>query len=193
MSNSYYSHSSGNPVALSRGVSASLRSEFDLVQAGFDAVQMAITSAQNYASAPAFDPTVTYTSGAVVFSNVDKQLYRRNSSGISATDPSADTTNWTRVVIGLIRVEVSGTTQAAVAGNDYWLENVALCAVTAPAAVDGARFAVTPANGLKTNTVDFGAATVRGPAGIATGVVTLDLGARMECFYSAAIAKWVLL
>jgi len=93
----------------------------------------------------------------------------------------------------LAKVEVSGTTQTATSGNDYFLGNVSLTAVTAPASVDGAHFAVTPGNGLLTNTIDFGAATVRGPAGTASGVITINLGARMEFIYSSTLSKWVLL
>jgi len=92
----------------------------------------------------------------------------------------------------LTRVEVSGTTQACAAGNEYWAENVAATAFTAPSSpADGARFAVTPVNGLLTNTIDFGAATVRGPGGTVTGVLTLDLGARMEFVYSSTLTKWM--
>jgi len=93
----------------------------------------------------------------------------------------------------LTKVEVSGTTQTATSGNDYFLGNVSLTAVTAPASADGAHFAVTPGNGLLTNTIDFGAATVRGPAGTASGVITINLGARMEFIYSSTLSKWVLL
>lgn len=91
-------------------------------------------------------------------------------------------------------VKVSGTAQAAVVGREYFLENAAATSVSAPATtVDGAEFSVTPANGLLTNTVDFGAATVRGPAGSLTGVVTLDRGARLHVKYSATISKWVVI
>ena len=96
------------------------------------------------------------------------------------------------IAVVLPRTEVSGTTQTAAANVDYWLENVAATAVTANASpVDGERFAVTPANGLLSNTIDFGAATVRGPAGTVTGVLTLNLGARMEFRYSTTLSKWV--
>jgi hypothetical protein len=36
MSNTLYNHTSGVPVQQTRGVSSSIRAEFDLVQAGFD-------------------------------------------------------------------------------------------------------------------------------------------------------------
>ncbi len=91
----------------------------------------------------------------------------------------------------LARVEVSGTTQTATTGNDYWLENVAVTAVTAPASTDTYRFKVTPANGLLTNTIDFGAATVRGPAGTMTGILTMELGLPMDFEYSSTLSQWV--
>lgn len=98
------------------------------------------------------------------------------------------------VVIGLTRVEVAGTTQTASAANDYWLENPADTAVTAnPSPVDGEEFAVTPCNGLRTNTIDFGSATVRGPGGTLTGVVQMWTRVRMHFKYSTTLTKWVLL
>lgn len=78
-------------------------------------------------------------------------------------------------------VTVSGTTQTAVAGNNYVLNNVAATAVTMPTTlVAGDSVTISPNNGLLTNTVDFGAKTVRFGANTMTGVVTLDLGAPME-------------
>jgi hypothetical protein len=94
---------------------------------------------------------------------------------------------------GLTRVEVSGTTATATAGNDYWATNGAATLLTAPAAADGDEFAFTPVNGLFTNAIDFGAATVRGPAGTASGVITLTLGARMHVKYSSTLSQWVML
>ena len=96
------------------------------------------------------------------------------------------------IAVILPRTEVSGTTQTAAANVDYWLEGAA-CAVTAPTLADGVRFKVTPANGLTTNTIDFGAATVRGPAGTVSGVLTLNLGAAMEFYGSSTLNKWVVL
>ncbi len=82
---------------------------------------------------------------------------------------------------GLTVVPVSGTTQTAVAGNHYVLNNVATTAVAMPTTlVAGDPITVSPNNGLLTNTVDFGAKTVRFGANTMTGVVTLDLGAPMQ-------------
>ena len=180
-------------VAFTKARAGDVEANFSAVEVGFDGVQAAIAAAQTYAGAPAFSAATVYTSGFVVFSTLDKQLYRRNSAGTIATDPSADAANWTRVVIGLIKVDVPTTSVTALAGNHYLLNNAALTVVTAPAAVDGARFAVTPANGLKTNTIAFGAAIVRGYSATATGTFPIDLGATMEFIYVSAISRWVML
>ena len=190
MANPYYSRvfdvTPGNKV-----LSQAIEDEFTRLQSSFDGVQTAISAAQNYSAAPAFDGATAYTSGFVVYSTVDKQLYRRNSAGSSATDPSSDSTNWTRVVIGLVNVHVTTTTVTAVAGNNYLLEGAA-CAVTMPTGVDGSRIKITPSNGLATNTVLFGAATVRGPGGTLTGTVTLDSGMPMDVIYSSTTSQWVM-
>ena len=192
--NPYYTHSTGKPAQNTRGLSSEVRSELDAIASGLDGVQSAIAAAQSYAGAPAFSASTVYTNGFVVYSTVDKQLYRRNSAGTSATDPSADATNWTRVVIGLVNVHVTTSTVTATPGNNYLLEGAA-CAVTAPSAVDGARFKVTPANGLTgltgSNTIDFGATTVRGPAKTMTGVLTMNLAISMEFMYSSTLGMWV--
>ena len=121
-------------------------------------------------------------------------LSNTNTAARTYTFPDkTGTVAMTSDITSLVRVEVAGTTQTATTGNDYWLENVALCAVTAPASTDGYHFKVTPANGLLTNTIDFGAATVRGPASTLTGVITLNLGVPMEFTYSSTLSQWVVL
>jgi len=92
----------------------------------------------------------------------------------------------------LTKVEVAGTTQAASAGNDYWPTGAA-CAVTVNATpVDAERFRVTPANGLSTNTILFGAATVQGYALSTTGTITMNPPLPMTFQWSSTISKWVL-
>lgn len=74
-------------------------------------------------------------------------------------------------------VAVTGTTVTATAGNQYILKNVAATAVDMTAAlVADQLFQVTPANGLKTNTINLGTNTVIGPAANVTGILTLDSG-----------------
>ena len=77
-------------------------------------------------------------------------------------------------------VPVTGTAVTATAGNQYILKNVAATAVDMTAAlVTDQLFQITPANGLKTNTINLGTNTVIGPAGNQTGTLTLDLGLSM--------------
>jgi|DEB19_MinimDraft_2_1074335.scaffolds.fasta_scaffold02843_4 hypothetical protein len=134
--------------------------------------------------------STAFTSAAIAAAALSATLPSQSGNAGKVIRTDGTNATWGDV---LARVDVSGTTQTATAGNDYWLTNVAATAVTAPTGVDGKRFAVTPANGLMTNTVDFGAATVRGPSTTATGVITINLGARMEFVYSSTISKWVLL
>lgn len=71
---------------------------------------------------------------------------------------------------GLTDVFVTAITQTATAGNYYWLKNAALTAVTLPASpIEGnAAIGVKAANGLTTNTIDPGANTIEGQAGVLT-------------------------
>lgn len=94
---------------------------------------------------------------------------------------------------GLARVNVTGTSQIATSGNDYWLGNVNASEVTLPAApADGDETAITPANGLLTNTINTGSIIIRGPAAAAAGIITLDKGIRMQLKYSSLLACWVM-
>lgn len=93
----------------------------------------------------------------------------------------------------VVTVPVTGTTHTAVAGTRVMLTNAAATAVTAPSPVEGAEFETVPANGLRTNTVDFGAKTVQGPAGSASGVITLDAGAPLRARFNSTLDKWVML
>lgn len=134
--------------------------------------------------------STAFTSAAIAAAALSSTLPSQsgNAGKIIRTDGTNAT--WGDV---LSITNVSGTTQTAISGSEYLLSNVAATAVTAPAGVDGHRFAVTPVNGLTTNTVDFGAATVQGPSASTTGVITLDLGQRLEVSYSSTLSKWVIL
>lgn len=164
MANAFYTNTI-DLVAFTKARAGDVEANFSAVEAGFDGVASAIAAAQSYAGAPAFDATTNYTNGFVVFSMVDRQLYRRNSAGTSATDPSADPTNWTRVVIGLPVVTVTGTSQTALSNYQYTLTNVAATTVTLPASpVVGDKVIVKPANGLATNVVARNGSTIEGLA-----------------------------
>lgn len=93
----------------------------------------------------------------------------------------------------VVTTTVTATTHTAVDGTRAILTNVAATAVTAPSPVEGAEFEVIPANGLYTNTVDFGAKTVQGPVGSASGVITLDAGASLRARFNSTLDKWVML
>ena len=150
-------------------------------------------TASGAAGAPLWVSGTTYAKGDPVISPVNVLLYRRLIAGAGTTDPSLDTTNWVKAGGGLTIAPVSGTTQSAVAGNNYVLNNVAATAVTMPVTlVSGDMVTISPNNGLLTNTVDFGAKTVRFGANTVTGVLTLDLGAAIE-LVAVDTLTWMLL
>jgi hypothetical protein len=106
----------------------------------------------------------TYSLGAVVWSPINAQSYRRIVAGAGTTDPSADATNWTILGVATLPVQVvSGTTQTAVSGTHYVLTNVAATTLTLPASpVSGDTVAVTPANSLITNVIARNGNTIMG-------------------------------
>lgn len=61
MTNPHYNHTSGVPSPQSRGVSSSIRAEFDLVDAGFDSVVSAIAQVNRQTpwTLTVLDPAVT--------------------------------------------------------------------------------------------------------------------------------------
>lgn len=135
----------------------------------------------------------TYALNACAISQINYQTYRKiTASSMTTVDPANDPTNWTPLG-GLLTVNVTGTTHTAAAGACAILENVAATAVAAPAAVDGVEFKVIAANGLKTNTVDFGAKTLQGPNSSASGVITLDTGLPLHARFFSSVDKWVML
>jgi len=151
------------------------------------------TAAANAASAAVWVNGNTYALNAVAISQLDFQPYRKiTASSVTTIDPASDPTNWAPQ--GWLRtITVTGTTHTAVAGTRAVLTNPAGCAVTAPSPVEGAESEVVPANGLRTNTVDFGAKTVIGPGGSASGVITLDAGLPMRARFNSTLDKWVML
>lgn len=76
MTNAYYNHSSGVPATQTRGNSLNIRSEFDLVEGGFDAVETAMAL-----KAPLASPTFTGTVAGITKSMV----------GLGNVDNTADT------------------------------------------------------------------------------------------------------
>ena len=122
----------------------------------------AAASAVATAGATQWVSGTTYALGAVVWSPIDAQTYRRIVAGAGTTDPSADATNWTKLGGGSLSVvTVSGTTQTAVAGSHYVLTNIAATTVTLPASpASGDTVAITPANRQITNVIARGGNTI---------------------------------
>lgn len=140
---------------------------------GFNVTTQASTDNSTKAASTAFVST------AVAAAAFAATLPSQSGNGGKVIRTDGATASWQYP--GLTVTPVSGTTQTAVAGNNYVLNNVAATAVTMPTTlVAGDPVTISPNNGLLTNTVDFGAKTVRFGPNTMTGVVTLDLGAPME-------------
>ncbi len=126
----------------------------------------AAASAVATAGATQWVSGTTYALGAVVWSPVNGQSYRRGVAGAGTTDPSADATNWAVIGVAVLPITtVTGTSQTAVAGNHYVLTNVAATTVNLPASpASGDTVAITPANSLTTNVIGRGGYTIMGLA-----------------------------
>jgi len=132
----------------------------------------AINAAASAASAAATSGVTIWVSGTTYaigdnrFSPINFLTYRRKTIGAGATDPSLDVANWASVLSsGLTVVVVSATTQAAAAGNQYVLTNVAASTVTLPASpASGDTVWVTVTNGLTTNIIARNGQTIMGVA-----------------------------
>lgn len=179
-------------ATIAGNASAAATSEGNAATSASNAAASA-SAAANAVGAAAWVNGNTYALNAASISQLDFQTYRKiTASSVTTIDPASDPTNW--APLGFLRsVTVTGTTHTSVAGTRAILANVAATAVTAPSAVDGAEFEVVPGNGLRTNAIDFGAKTVQGPAGSASGVITLDAGAPLRARFNSTLDKWVLL
>lgn len=92
------------------------------VAADRQVVDMNTALVANYAGASPW-AAGTYAQGAVVYSNVNQRLYRKTTaSSATATDPSADPTNWTLVNAMVPFTPVTTSTQLAVSGGRYSLQ-----------------------------------------------------------------------
>ena len=139
MTNPYYNHVSGNPVALSRGVSASVRSEFDLVGVGFDAIYQ------------------------LIFSNALPGI-NAGSAGMLVTN-NGTLAGW-QAVLNTQYTSVSTTSLNAAIGAAYLLTNVAATTVTLPATPNvNEKVAIKVANSLVTNVVNPNGNTIEGVSG----------------------------
>ena len=160
----------------------------------------AIAAAVNAANAVAAAGVIkwvtgtNYAQGLNVWSPTSFLTYRHKVAAVSGIDPASDPATW-QVLSPLLNVIHEPTTaRNAGSSEDIWLENPLASVVTAnPTPADLEEFAVTPANGKLTNSINFGAAVVQGPVGLMTGVLTLNLGTRMRFRYSTTLVKWITL
>jgi hypothetical protein len=143
MTNPYYSHGSGVPAAQTRGGSANVRAEFDLLQAAFDAVYAQVFNT-------ALPGIAAGTAGMTVTNN-----------GTLAAWQAITNIPWTKV---------NAATVAMTAGTPYaFIYASALVAGTLPPNPNEMDVVwVKVANGKITNTVDPGAKTIEGTSGVCT-------------------------
>lgn len=97
MANTLYNHTSGVPAAQSRGISSSIRVEFDLVQAGFDlaANKTAETysGVQNFTGATVTVATPTAANHPATKAYADGLAFLTALPGISLATKGMDVTN----------------------------------------------------------------------------------------------------
>jgi len=189
----YIANAYANAVSSAASAVAAALSETNALTSANTSTTNAQAAAAS-AGAAAWVSGTTYALGVAARSTVNQRIYIKiTATAGGAVDPSANATDWKLLDLEMPVQVVSGTTQACASGYRYLLTNVAATACTAPAAVDQAEFCVIPANGLATNTVNFGAATVLGPNGqTLTGVMTLDVGP-LRAKYFSTLTKWVVM
>lgn len=135
----------------------------DALTAGVDADAASAAASAQAAQAGANIPTwvsgTTYAIGAVVFSPIDFQSYRRKTSGAGTTDPSADGANWQRFSNGIAGYIVRSSNYTA-ANEDQIIANTSGGAftITLPASpANGAEiFIADAANTWGTNNLTIG-------------------------------------
>ena len=177
-----------------RGVKSVLLAQFAALTAPVTATAAelnrvaGVTSAiqtQLDAKAPTNSPALTGTPTAPTATGGTATTQIASTAFVSAAIAAVNS------VTTLTPVFVTTTSQSAAVGTKYILSNVAATTVTAPASPSNDQeFAVVPANGLLTNIVDFGAATVQGPIASTTGSLTLDLGP-LYVKWNTTLNKWI--
>lgn len=125
----------------------------------------AILAAQN-AGAAAWVSGTTYSAGAVVYSLIDFNVYRRRSSGGGTTDPSADSANW--AVAGPATPQMissSSSTLTAQVNTHVILIGAVQQTISVPSSpANGDIFTVTVANGRVDNVVGRNSQNIMGLA-----------------------------
>lgn len=143
--------------------SAAASAESALNSAGLSANSAAVSAAASGASN--WNASTTYTVGQSVFSPINQRAYRRKIAGVSATDPSLDTTNWGVIAQGLVLVTITTSTFNLLPGYHYAVTSVAASTGTLPASPSlGDEIKITFANNLANNIVARNGNTIMGYA-----------------------------
>jgi hypothetical protein len=174
-------------IAIARADTATLMA----AEAAASAVeaQAALSAASVASNASAWVSGTTYTEGAVVWSPSTHTSYRRKSTGGGTTDPAADPTNWVSLSSAMPTVvEVSGTTQTALAGMHYVLINASATTVTLPASPsDGDTIIVTVANARADNVIARGGKEING---IGEDMTITSIYGSVWLRYISAATQW---
>ena len=192
----------GKPAFNTKGVSSFISNEFVLVATAVNSKADTSrfnggvwTGTQDFTGATVTVPTPTTALAAANKSYADAigqsaALPSQTGNALKFVRTDGATASWAYPFLTL--ANVAGTTQAAVAGREYLLSNVAITTVTVPASpADGDVFAVNILNGLFTNVLAFGAQTVISLSGSITGNMEIDLGGGLF-IYSTSLGKWVM-
>ena len=111
-------------------------------------------SAMSYSTAPVWSAATSYAVGAPVHSPVNQRVYRRKISGVSPSDPSADSVNWGITEVGPVVVPVNSLAYSAVAGCHYVILAGGTVEITLPPnTVVGDEVWVTVCNGRYSNNI----------------------------------------
>lgn len=186
--------SQSDPTALV----ATIFSNVSASAASAAAAASSATAAAGSATTAAGSATTAAGSATTAAGSATAAAGSATAAAVSATAASGSATaaaaSAAAAAAGFPSNTVTGTTQVCAVNNAYILTNVAATACTAPATpANFDLFRVLPGNGLLTNTIDFGAATVRGPASDVTGVLTLNPAVALTFMYSTTLLKWVVL
>ena len=191
-----------NPYVLTRAITVPLRNEFLLIAAAIQTkMDTSSLSAATWSGIQDFlAASMLVAPPTTPYAVVSKQYIDARAFNYAFPDKTGTTTQFVTTTGSvasfaypvLTMLQVTATTQNAVAGEDYLLTNAALTTVTAPASpLNNDVFSVTALNGLYTNVVNFGSASVVSAAGTITGAMTLDLGFGVF-IYKTELGKWVM-
>jgi hypothetical protein len=151
--------------------------------------EQAVLAATAVSGATKWVSGTSYAEGAVAWSPINGQNYRRKSpGGVSTTDPTADPSGWYSLISlqGLSVVEIAVDT-AAVSGRHYVF--TASCILTLPAApVVNDVIEITNMSGTVTCTVNPSGLKIRGDA---TTMTVDSLTANTVLTYTGVTNGWV--